>query len=49
MAAIVYLALGAASDLTPDGRWVATIGTLMAIWWMTEAIRSRPPPSCPSC
>ena len=38
MAAIVYLALGAASDLTPDGRWVATIGTLMAVWWMTEAI-----------
>lgn len=34
---LVYLALGGA-DLPADGRWVAAIATLMAVWWMTEAI-----------
>ncbi|HLS58586.1 MAG TPA: DASS family sodium-coupled anion symporter [Paracoccaceae bacterium] len=38
MAALVYLLLGGSEGLTPDARWVATIGTLMAVWWMTEAI-----------
>jgi len=38
VAAGVWLAMGSAGSLTPDARWVATIGTLMAIWWMTEAI-----------
>ncbi|WP_018155036.1 SLC13 family permease [Demetria terragena] len=37
LAALVYLALGSA-DISADGRWVAAIGTLMAVWWMTEAI-----------
>lgn len=33
----VYLLLGQA-DLTRDARVVAAVGTLMAVWWMTEAI-----------
>lgn len=37
VAAAVYLALGGA-DLSGDARWVATIGALMAVWWMTEAL-----------
>ena len=37
VAAGVYLALGGA-DLSPDARWVATVGALMAVWWMTEAL-----------
>jgi sodium-dependent dicarboxylate transporter 2/3/5 len=37
LAALVYVALGG-SDLSGDARWVATIGTLMAVWWMSEAI-----------
>ncbi len=37
-AATVWLALGGAEGLPPDARWVAAIATLMAIWWMTEAI-----------
>lgn len=37
LAAVVYMAMGAA-DLSQDGRVVATIATLMAAWWMTEAI-----------
>ena len=37
LAALVYVAMGAA-DLSQDGRVVATIATLMAVWWMTEAI-----------
>ena len=36
-AALVYLLLQSA-DMPADARWVAAIGTLMAIWWMTEAI-----------
>lgn len=38
LAGVVYLSLGSAEGLTPDARWVATIATLMAVWWMTEAI-----------
>ncbi|MDP5306953.1 SLC13 family permease [Paracoccus spongiarum] len=38
MAALVWLLLGGSEGLSPDARVVATIGTLMAIWWMTEAI-----------
>ncbi len=34
----VYLALGAAEGLSHDARMVAAIATLMAVWWMTEAI-----------
>ncbi|WP_216593485.1 SLC13 family permease [Paracoccus sanguinis] len=37
-AALVYVLLGGSEGLTPDARWVASIGTLMAVWWMTEAI-----------
>jgi sodium-dependent dicarboxylate transporter 2/3/5 len=38
LAAAAWFALGAAADLEPAGRTVATIGVLMATWWMTEAI-----------
>ncbi|APX92188.1 anion transporter [Halomonas sp. 1513] len=38
MALIVWLAMGFAEGLSSDARWVAAIGTLMAVWWMTEAI-----------
>ncbi|MGB3764791.1 MAG: SLC13 family permease, partial [Ornithinimicrobium sp.] len=37
VAVAVYLLL-AGSDLSADGRVVAAIGALMAVWWMTEAI-----------
>ena len=37
-AALVYWLLGGSENLSGDARWVAAIGTLMAIWWMTEAI-----------
>ncbi len=37
LAVVVYLLLGGA-DLSQDGRVVAAIGTLMAVWWMSEAI-----------
>lgn len=37
LAGVVYLALGA-STLGGDARVVAAIVTLMAVWWMTEAI-----------
>lgn len=37
-ALLVWLALGGSEGLAPDARWVAAVGTLMAIWWMTEAI-----------
>lgn len=37
-ALLVWTAMGGAEGLSPDARWVATIATLMAIWWMTEAI-----------
>ncbi|TXB68267.1 anion transporter [Paracoccus aurantiacus] len=37
-AALVWLLLGGSENLSPDARNVAAIGTLMAIWWMSEAI-----------
>lgn len=37
-ALLVWLSLGGSEGLSSDARWVAAIGTLMAIWWMTEAI-----------
>ncbi|MDT9694194.1 anion permease, partial [Streptomyces sp. P9(2023)] len=37
-AGAVWLALGASEGMNPDARAVAAIGTLMAVWWMTEAI-----------
>ncbi|WP_153394194.1 SLC13 family permease [Ornithinicoccus halotolerans] len=37
VAVAVYLALGAA-DMSPDARVVAAVASLMAVWWMTEAI-----------
>jgi solute carrier family 13 (sodium-dependent dicarboxylate transporter), member 2/3/5 len=37
-ALVVWLALGGSEGLPADARWVAAIATLMAIWWMTEAI-----------
>ena len=37
LAALVYLALGGA-DLSGDARVVAATATLMAVWWMTEAL-----------
>jgi solute carrier family 13 (sodium-dependent dicarboxylate transporter), member 2/3/5 len=36
-ALLVYVLLGN-SELSRDGRVVAAVATLMAIWWMTEAI-----------
>ncbi|MGQ4878630.1 SLC13 family permease [Billgrantia sp. LNSP4103-1] len=38
LALIVWVAMGNADGLSSDARWVATIATLMAVWWMTEAI-----------
>lgn len=38
LALVVWLAMGNAEGLSSDARWVATIATLMAVWWMTEAI-----------
>ena len=37
-AALVWFLLGSSPELSADARWVAAIATLMAIWWMTEAI-----------
>ena len=37
-ALVVWLLLGNSEGLSADARWVASIATLMAIWWMTEAI-----------
>lgn len=37
-AIVVWLLLGGSEGLPPDARWVAAVATLMAIWWMTEAI-----------
>ena len=34
----VWLALAGAEGMSPAARWVAAIGTLMALWWMTEAV-----------
>ena len=38
IALIVWFLLGGSEGFPADGRWVAAIATLMAIWWMTEAI-----------
>nr|WP_204354623.1 SLC13 family permease [Paracoccus saliphilus] len=38
LAGLVWWLLGGQQDLSPDARVVAAIGTLMAVWWMTEAI-----------
>jgi solute carrier family 13 (sodium-dependent dicarboxylate transporter), member 2/3/5 len=35
---VVWALMGGSEGLPPDARWVAAIATLMAIWWMTEAI-----------
>ncbi|QOL80508.1 SLC13 family permease [Pseudooceanicola spongiae] len=37
-ALLVWLLLGLSADLGADARCVAAVATLMAIWWMTEAI-----------
>ncbi len=37
-AGLVWLLLGGSENLSPEARAVAAITTLMAIWWMTEAI-----------
>jgi solute carrier family 13 (sodium-dependent dicarboxylate transporter), member 2/3/5 len=37
VALLVYLALGGA-DVSADARVVAAVGSLMAVWWMTEAV-----------
>lgn len=37
LAAVVYLALSGA-ELSADGKIVAAIGVLMAVWWVTEAV-----------
>lgn len=38
IAGVVWLLLGGSEGLSADARNVAAIGTLMAIWWMSEAI-----------
>ncbi|MEW4448114.1 DASS family sodium-coupled anion symporter [Qipengyuania sp. JC766] len=38
VALAVYLLLDGAEGLSPDARVVAAVGTLMAFWWITEAI-----------
>ena len=38
VAGLVWLLLGNSEGLSTDARNVAAIGTLMAIWWMSEAI-----------
>jgi solute carrier family 13 (sodium-dependent dicarboxylate transporter), member 2/3/5 len=35
---LVWTAMGGADGISPDARWVAAIATLMAVWWMTEAV-----------
>ncbi|MCW8086586.1 SLC13 family permease [Sabulicella glaciei] len=37
-ALLVWLAMGSAEGLSSDARWVAAVATLMAVWWMTEAV-----------
>jgi sodium-dependent dicarboxylate transporter 2/3/5 len=37
-ALLVWTAMAGAEGLSPDARWVAAVATLMAVWWMTEAI-----------
>jgi solute carrier family 13 (sodium-dependent dicarboxylate transporter), member 2/3/5 len=38
VALVVYFLLSLDDDLSTDGRTVAAVGTLLAIWWMTEAL-----------
>lgn len=38
VALAIYLALGAADTLPPQGRITAAVTGLMAVWWMTEAM-----------
>ncbi len=38
MAGLVWFLLGAAEELGSDARAVAAVATLMAVWWMTEAV-----------
>ena len=38
LALLVYILLGGAQDLSNDARMVASIATLMAVWWMTECV-----------
>lgn len=35
---VVWIAMGFAEGLSSGARWVVTVATLMAIWWMAEAI-----------
>lgn len=37
-AVVAWFLLGGQEGLGPDGRTVAAVGVLMAVWWMTEAI-----------
>ncbi|MBS0197953.1 MAG: SLC13/DASS family transporter [Planctomycetes bacterium] len=37
-AVIVWFLLRAAPELSPQARTVASLGVLMAVWWMTEAL-----------
>ena len=37
-AIVVWILLANAQDLDEQARIVAAVGTMMAIWWMTEAI-----------
>lgn len=37
-ALLVWAAMEGAQGISPDARWVAAIATLMAVWWMTEAV-----------
>ncbi len=37
-ATLVFFLLGSSPELSSDARWVAAIATLMAVWWMSEAI-----------
>lgn len=37
-ALLVWLVAGTADAMPADARMVAAIGTLMAVWWMTEAV-----------
>ena len=38
VAAALVFALLQSADMPADARWVAAIATLMAVWWMSEAI-----------
>lgn len=38
LAAVVWVALGNTAGLSADGRAVAAVATLMAVWWITEAV-----------